>query len=59
MKNLKSLDRNIFINVKQYNLLKNACCVQEKNEKKILLIASINTRKQKKKMCKILLKQIR
>jgi len=59
MKNLKSLDRYIFINVKQYNSLKNACCVQEKSKKKILLIASINIRKQKKKMCKILLKQIR
>ncbi len=59
VKDLESLGRGIPIGVEQYDPLRDACCVQEKSEGKVLLVASMDTRKQKGKMCEIPLEQIR
>lgn len=59
VKGLESLGHGTPTGVEQYDSLRDACCIKEKSDGKVLLVASLDTRKRNGKWCEIPLDQIR
>jgi len=58
VKDLETLDHGTPIGVEQYDPLRDACCIQQKSDRNVLLVASMDTRRQRGKMYEIPLDRI-
>lgn len=59
VKDLESLGHGVTMGVEQYDPLRDACCIREKSDGRVLLVASMDTKKQKGKVCQIPLDEIK